>query len=166
MCKPWCIAIADCPNPGSVEGAGQIKNTAPGWACQHCCWANSDKLVARETNNSRDEGLKRRKGEILFWVSTAGGRWQSQALTTNISTCMIETQNLIRRGSRGYVLESRQRACDHEWGSECVQPMIMGREGVVWGMVFQAFYCCQGFSGLVVFPVIAKHLHQCLKKVQ
>ena len=73
MCKTWGIAMANGPNPGNAEGDGQIKNTALGWVCQHCCQTNSDKLIAREANNSRDEGLKKRKREIYFgcpWLGT------------------------------------------------------------------------------------------------
>lgn len=42
---------------------------------------------------------------------------------------------------------------------------ITGKEGDTWDVVFWAFYCYEGFSGLTggMFSVIAKHL-QCLKK--
>lgn len=46
--------------------------------------------------------------------------------------------------------ESRQGACDHEWGSVCAQPTVVGREGDVLGVVFKTFHCHHGFSRLVV----------------
>lgn len=47
-----------------------------------------------------------------------------------------------------------------------VSVYIMGKEGDAQDVVFWAFYCYQGFSGLAAgtFSVTAKYLHQCLKK--
>lgn len=74
---------------GHCRSQGLHPRESPGgWTNQkQSCWAWSantvaeqtpDTLVAREANNSRDEGLKR---ETERFISGAGswGRWQAQA---------------------------------------------------------------------------------------
>ena len=36
----------------------------------------------------------------------------------------------------GSMQESRERACDHGWGSECVQCVIVAKERDRWDVVF------------------------------
>lgn len=67
-------------------------------------------------------------------------RWQAQALTTDLSTCKMDTQSFIRRVSGRYMQEDRQRAHDHGWELLlCVQSRTSGKQGGMWGMVYQAF---------------------------
>lgn len=66
-----------------------------------------------------------------------------------------------------YMQESRQGAHDHGSGSVSAQPMVMGREGDTWDVVFRHSVAIKVFwTGGSNALVIAKHLHLCLKKVQ
>lgn len=45
---------------------GQSWSLAPDSVCQQCWQINLDEVIAREANNSREEGLDKPKGEIYF----------------------------------------------------------------------------------------------------
>lgn len=82
-------------------------------------------------------------------MPAARGGWQAQGFTTDFSPAGW-TPRLLEEWFGGYVQESRQGARDHGWGSVCAQPVMVGREGDLSGVVFKTFHCHQGFSGLVV----------------
>lgn len=51
---------------------------------------------------------------------------------------------------KAYAQESRHRVHGHGWESVCVQLTVMGREGDMQAVVFQALRCYQGVSELAL----------------
>lgn len=127
-----------------------MESTAPGWVCQHCCWTNMDKLIIREANYSRDEGLEKRKEKIYF------GCWYPGEVTgssLNNWPLHLQDEHLeIYRGiwGGGYVQESRQRAHDRRWGSICVQAMVWSGKGMCGVWSSRHSILIKAFSGLAI----------------
>ena len=105
---PWPTTPPCIQNP---EGAGKSKSIALGWVCQQCCQTDSDKLIAKEANNSKThKGLEKRKGGICFGCQRPA-RWQAHTLTTDLCQENGHLES-YRERLGGYVQESR----DHDHG--------------------------------------------------
>lgn len=69
--KRWALVL---PQPSwEPKEAGQVESMAPDGVCQHCCWANSDKLIISKASNSGHGGggVGKEKWRNLFRVSAA-----------------------------------------------------------------------------------------------
>lgn len=142
----WSIIAANLGNeqgsclqlfpPRNPEGVGQMESTGPGWVCQHRCWTNVDKLIIREANDSRDEGLEKRKEKIYF------GCWHPGEVTgssLNKWPLHLQDEHLeIHREMLGRRVYSREQA-ESTWsyvGVHMCSGHGMVREGDMWGVVF------------------------------
>lgn len=132
MGELWHATTANWSVPGNPEGAGQIKSMAPGWVCQHYFQTNSGKLITREVNNSRDEGMEKRRGEIYFRF------WQPGEVTgssPNNPSLSWENGHLesFKKRFRGLYFKGKHGVCDHGWGWYVFSPWS-GKARDLWGV--------------------------------
>lgn len=105
--------MAKCSIPGNPKGAEQTESIASGWVCQHCCRAKSDQVITREANNSRKEGLEKKKRRLFHVPAVGGKRWGVQALTTSFSVGEDGHLEFYKVRWGWGVQDSRQKAHDY-----------------------------------------------------
>lgn len=108
MEKPWGTAAAKGSIPGNLQRAGQIKSRASGLGLPTLLQNRLQIHLSQERPTTQEMRVWKEKRRDLFRVLAAegGGRLKPEQPTSPLAK--MDTSSFLKRGSGGYMQESRQ----------------------------------------------------------